>query len=183
MGTSAIPDDGNIFLKRKAGVTTNGNIKIYRSTASVIDSFATAPQTTPTANTGLFTQLSDAALLSLSGSVSVLTGPTTNKDYLIDGNTSTTYNSTTVGSASRVDFARDMIISKLCVTPSTNTPDNLKLQFMDASSVIINTQAQKMPTSGQPRTCFDLNSYKARKILVAGYGSINTLGFGEIEFW
>ena len=183
MGTSATPDDGNIFLKRKAGITTNGNIKVYRSTASAVDSFATEPETTPTVNTGLFTQLSNSALLSLSGSVTVLTGSTTNKNYLIDGNTATFYESNTSGSAFRVDFARDMIVSKLCVTAGTNEPDNLKLQFMDVGGTIINTQAQKMPTTGQPRKCFDLNSYKARKILVTGYGASSTLGFGEIEFW
>lgn len=183
MGTAATPDDGNIFLKRKAGVTTNGNIKVYRSNTTLVDSFSTAPDTVPTANTSLFTQLYDASLLSLSGSITVLTGSTTNKDYAIDGNTATFYESTTAGSAFRVDFPRDMIISKLCVVAGVNEPDNLKLQFMDASSTVINTQTQKMPTSGQPRTCFDLNSYKARKILVTGYGASTALGFGELEFW
>ena len=184
VGTSATPDDGNIFMKRKAGVTTNGSLRVYRTYGTLTDSFATSPNLVPTPNTGLFTQLYDAALASNSGSVTILSGTTGNASNLIDGDVSSMYESAGALSSFQINFPRDMILAKVCVSTALhNTPENLKLQFTDNSGTILNTQDRKMPGTNMPRQCFDLNAYKARKVIFSGYGVRTSMGFGEVELW
>lgn len=83
-GTSATPDNGNILLFRNAQVVTNGGIRMYRDTASNVDRFSFLPNATITPNSGIFSQLYNAAALSNSGSVTATGNIVVNPSRLID---------------------------------------------------------------------------------------------------
>jgi uncharacterized repeat protein (TIGR01451 family) len=126
------------------------------------------------ANNGILSQLYNASSVSNSWSI------TSNWTWiwtwnLIDNDIFNIASSTTTWATYESIFPREMLISKVCLTPNGatwNSPENLKFQFKNTAWTVINTQFIKMPSpyDWKNRICSDLNTFNAKSILVSMYG-------------
>lgn len=175
------PDNWNILLSRNAQIVTNRGIKSYRDiTSTNINRFDTPADGVIPVNSWLFSQLYNWALITNSWSIATISWSFSNINNIINGVSSDNGWSASAGASFEVTLKRLMTVSQICVTPSNQTPQNIKLQFKDDAGTVTNTQNLKLWNI--TRKCFDINTTNAKKVLVSGYPDTK-LWMNEFEVW